>query len=102
MNNDLIKEVFETWVADRKLSRRKLAFLETVHDQTMEVLGSCSPDIADGFTCSELEMPQGSFWCELVAELLDHLKPLDEAPSRLATLTDALVELGHLEPELVS
>jgi hypothetical protein len=102
MNNDLIEEVFDAWVADRKLSRRKLAFLETAHNQTMEVmLSSCglSPDVAPGGLCSELDLPQGSYWCQLVAELLDHLKPLEEQPSRLVELNDALVELGLLEEQ---
>ncbi len=99
MRNDLIEEVFDAWVADRKLSRRKLAFLEEVHSQTMEMIGSCIPDIAGGHLCSELDMPQGSFVCQLVAELLDHLKPLEEPPSRLVELNDSLVELGLLEEE---
>ena len=102
MNNDLIEEVFEAWAADRKLSRRKLAFLETVHNQTMEIIGSCSPDIGPGWVCSELEMPQGTYLCQLVAELLDHLKPVEEPPSRLAELNDSLIDLGLLEAEALS
>jgi hypothetical protein len=102
MRNDLIEEVFDAWVADRKLSRRKLAFLEEAHGRTMELMvssSSLSPDVAPGGLCSELELPQGSYWCQLVAELLDHLKPLDQAPSRLGLLNKELVELGLLEEE---
>jgi hypothetical protein len=98
MNSEVI-EVLDLWVTDRQLSRRQLAFLETVHNQTMESLGSCTPGVADGNACSSLEMPQGSYWCQLVAELLDYLKPLEEPPSRLVELNDALVELGLLEAQ---
>lgn len=97
MRNHSIEEVFDAWVADRKLSRRKLAFLETVHSQTMEGVWGCSPDIAGSHLCSELEMPAGSYVCQLVAELLDHLKPLEQPPSRLVELNNALVDAGVLE-----
>jgi hypothetical protein len=37
-----------------------------------------------------------------VAELLDHLKPVEEPPSRLAELNDSLIDLGLLEAEALS
>lgn len=97
-----VSEILEHWVADRKLSRRKLAFLETVHEQTMDSSGSCSFDIAGSLLCSSLDMPKAVYTCQLVAGLLDFVKPLPNEPkhARLIELTEALVDCGQLEQDV--
>jgi len=96
-----VSDVVEAWIADRKLSRRKLAFLRTVFDQGMESISrGVHPPTAGGIYCEELELPHGSSWLEVVASLLDHLEPRPTCPSRLAEARDELVELtigGYLQ-----
>lgn len=102
MNTPDVIDVLELFVAERKLSRRKLAFLETVHQQTLASIDRiCSPHAAGQFLASELDLPQAHFTCQLVADVLDFLNPLpDEGKrARLIEITEALVKTGHLEPD---
>lgn len=101
MNNSEVDDVLELWVAERKLSRRKLAFLETVHQQTMECMSpSYGPWIAGQSLSSELDRPEAVYTCQLVADLLDFLKPIPGEPhKRLADVTQALMECNLIEKE---
>jgi hypothetical protein len=98
-----VLDVLEQWVAERKLSRRQTSFLKTVHQQTMECMGGMYvPQIAGQGLSSDLDRPEAVYTCQLVADLLDYLKPLDGAckrHARLIEVTDALVECDHLAEE---
>ncbi len=94
-----IRSIFEDWIADRKLSRRKIAFLETIHSQTVNSLnyGSCSPSIAPQWMISELDGDHFIYECQCIAELLDFLKPRGESKQlREHEIFDALDEQALL------
>jgi hypothetical protein len=96
MRDQDVQDVVDSWIADRTLSRRKRAFLQTVVDQFLES-GSDSPDIASGFDCSEVDLPDGHHYgIQVVASILDHVDPLPSAPSRLTQVTAELEASGHL------
>lgn len=103
MNNSDVLDLLEHWVAERKLSRRQTSFLRTVYEQAMECMASgCAPSIAGGAVCSDLDLPEAVYTCQLVAHLLDHLKPLqvEGIPRlRLVEITEALLECDHLTEE---
>ncbi len=67
-----LESVLEDWIADRKLSRRKIAFLKQVHQ--MNLYGDGLPSICPSYFSSELDLPDGSYWSLVVADLLDFLK----------------------------
>ena len=75
-NEDLtLESILEDWIADRKpskLSRRKIAFLKQVHQ--MNLYGDGLPSICSSYFSSELDLPNGSSWSLVVADLLDHLE----------------------------
>ena len=98
-----VPDVLENWAAERKLLPGELAFLETAYDQTVEAIATgCSFEIAGNILCSSLDMPKAVYTCQLVAGLLDFVKPLPNEPkhARLVELTEALVDCGQLEPEV--
>ena len=75
-----IHSIFEDWISDRKLSRRKTGFLETVYTNTLHDLTreSClSPKAAPEWMRSELNKSWLLFEIQCVADLLDFLKPRD-------------------------
>ena len=67
-----LKSVLEDLIADRKLSRRKIAFLKQVHQ--MNLYGDGLPSICPSYFSSELDLPDGSYWSLVVADLLDFLE----------------------------
>ena len=67
-----LESVLEDWIADRKLSRRKIAFLKQVHQ--MNLYGDGLPSICPSYFSSELDLPNGSYWSLVVADLLDFLE----------------------------
>ena len=90
-----ITDLIEEWVETRHLSRRKIAFLETVYNQMEdEVMAGGYPSGADFISCQEVGIDLGSFWVQVVGSLLDQLKPGDS--SRYQEITNALYEMGHL------
>ena len=90
------ESVVEDWIADRKLSNRKLNFLEQDHERTMQEIGLVTSfSIASSYLSDELDLPQGSYWVQVVADLLDYLAPSEEG-SRLGALNKELIDYGHL------
>ena len=67
-----LESIFEDWIADRKLSRRKIAFLKQFHQ--MNLYGDGLPSICPSYFSSELDLPNGSYWSLVVADLLDYLE----------------------------
>ncbi len=59
-------------IADRKLSRRKIAFFKQVHQINLN--GHGLPSICPSYFSYELDLPDGSYWTFIVADLLDHLE----------------------------
>jgi hypothetical protein len=45
----------------------------------------------------QLDLPSGSYWVQLQADLLDHLKPAKTHWTRLFELNRLLFEFGHLD-----
>jgi hypothetical protein len=97
-----VESILDDYLADDKLSRRKLAWLEQVYDRTIDgIEEACSFDIAGSIYCSALELPQGSYWCQCIAAALDFIKPERGSLgcNRLTLLNEALVLNNFLEPE---
>ena len=95
-----VSTIIDGWIASkgRKPSPKKLEFLEQEFQQGFDAVAEAiSFDIADGFTCEELDLPQGSYWIQVIASLLDLKAPLTEEMSRLAELNKELIYFGHLE-----
>ena len=67
-----LNSIFEDWIADRKLSRRKIAFLKQNHQ--MNLHGDGLEKVCPTYFCCELDIPNGSLWSWAVAELLDFLE----------------------------
>ncbi len=69
-----LESVLEDWIADRKLSRRKIAFLKQVHQ--MNLYGDCLPSISicSSYFSFELDLPNASCWSLVVTDLLHHLE----------------------------
>jgi hypothetical protein len=94
-----LADVVDLWVADRQLSRRKLAFLENVYQQSVDSLDRlASFDIAPRFYCEELDVPNATYWVQVIASLLDFLKPTT-GTARYLQVTQLLLEHDHLTDE---
>ena len=95
-----IRSVFEDWIADRTLSRRKKAFLETTHTQMVHNLEyeACSePNVAPSWMNDELDKPELIYECQCVADLLDFLSPVkDGKQTRESRIFDLLDEHAFL------
>ena len=94
-----IRSVFEDWIADRTLSRRKKAFLETTHTQMVHNLEyeACSePNVAPSWMNDELDKPELIYECQCVADLLDFLSPVKEGQTRASHIFNLLDENGFL------
>lgn len=89
-----LADIVETWAAEKELSKEMEEFLWREHEANLSEL-VVSPPIAGGMYCSELDLPQGSTWPEVVAALLDALtgRPTEE---RLIEVREAL-GLDHCE-----
>jgi len=82
----------------RKPSEKKLEFLEQEFQQGFDAVAEAvSLNIADGTTCEEFDLPQGSYWIQVIASLLDLKAPVKEEMPRLAELNKELIYYGHLE-----
>ena len=69
MSDWTIKDVLEGWIADRTISRRKLAFLKQMHEINVNSEGQ--PLICPSHISSELDLPNGSTWPYVIADFLD-------------------------------
>ena len=83
-----IKDVLEGWIADRKISRRKLAFLKQMHN--INVASGGEPLICPNHISSELDLPNGSSWPDVIADFLDYQEGLKLGH----TVTKHKLELG--------
>ena len=95
-----IRSVFEDWIADRTLSRRKKAFLETTHTQmvhNLEYEACMEPNVAPSWMRDELDKPELIYECQCVADLLDFLSPVkDGKQTRANHIFDLLDEHAFL------
>ena len=71
-NFDLV-DVVETWVAERQLPQAMRVFLAEEHQRSLNE-PVWSPPIAPANYCTELDLPEGSTWPEVVASILDALR----------------------------
>ena len=72
-----VETVLEDWVANRKLSRRKIAFLEQFHQHQLhgavgDMIGFLPT--APAHICKALDLNEGCTWWWVVAELLDFIE----------------------------
>ena len=65
-----LADVCEAFIADRSISDDHLEYLRHAVEEGLTVFGG-SPCIADGGTCSWLDLPPGSTWPECAATVLD-------------------------------
>ena len=87
-----IRSVFEDWIADRTLSRRKKAFLETTHTQmvhNLEYESVMEPNVAPSWMSDELDRKDFIYECQCVADLLDYLNPRSGRIRREAEIFNA-------------
>ena len=84
-----IEKVLEGWIADRKISRRKLAFLKQMHNLNVNSGGESL--ICPSHISSELDLPNGSSWPFVIADFLDY----QEALKLGHTVTKHKIELGE-------
>ena len=84
-----IENVLEGWIADRKISRRKLAFLQQMHN--LNVSSGGEPLICPNHISTELDLPNGSSWPLVIAEFLDY----QETWKVGHTVTKHKLELGE-------
>jgi len=71
-----VETVLEDYISERKLSRRKLAFLEQFHKHQLhgavgDMIGFLPT--APAHICEALDLQSGCTWAGVVAELLDHI-----------------------------
>ena len=67
-----IENVLEGWISDRTISRRKRAFLKQMHE--INVKSDGIPLVCPSHISSALDLPNGSAWPYVVADLLDYLE----------------------------
>ena len=72
MSDWTIETVLEDWIADRTISRRKHAFLKQMHD--INVNSGGEPLICPSHISSELDLPNGSSWPDVIADFLDFIE----------------------------
>jgi hypothetical protein len=99
LHKQSVIELFDEWIAGRRLSVRKLACLQNAYAQASEGLYGCALDTCGQIYCSELDLPPGSATVQVIAALLDHLDPLPEPPRRLVEVTEAMVDAEHIDRE---
>ena len=97
-----IESIFEDWIADKKLSRRKTAWLETdledfFWQMDRDFAEPYSPTVATSWMRSELDNPKIIYKVQCMADLLDSLKPKREGISRLEKLNTFLKRRGFLK-----
>ena len=92
-------ELFDEWIASRRLSSRKLAFLQNAYNQVSGGLHGLALNTCGHIYCAELDLPQGSATVQVIAALLDHLDPVPEHPRRLVQVTEAMVDADHIDRE---
>ena len=88
MSDWTIKDVLEGWIADRTISRRKLAFLKQMHEINVNSEGL--PLICPSNISRELDLPNGSTWPYVIADFLDFI----EGQKVGHTVTRHKLELG--------
>ena len=89
MSDWTIQDVLEGWIADRTISRRKLAFLKQMHEINVNSEGL--PLICPSHISKELDLPNGSTWPYVIADFLDFL----EGQKVGHTVTKYKMELGE-------
>ncbi|MCP9798908.1 hypothetical protein KBY81_15090 [Cyanobium sp. Lug-B] len=94
MPTQTIEDVIESWIADRRLSRRQKAFLNEVYDRR-EVAEAASFNLCPRFEATELDVPEATYWIQLVATVLDFEDPR-EGVVRYDEVTQELEDYGHL------
>lgn len=66
------EEIAENWIADRSLPPEQIDWLKAEHQGNLNQPGDASTaSIAPGSICTELDLPQGSAWVEVISSLLD-------------------------------
>ncbi len=100
MNFQTEQSILDGWIFNGKVSKKKLDYLEQEFQQELQAVPSAiSFIIAGSEYCNNLDLPSGSYWIQVIAELLDHLRPTNNYWTRLNQLNTELSYFGHLEEE---
>ena len=95
---DKEQAILDGFIFNGKVSKKKLDHLETEFDQGLQAVPEAvSLMIAGSEYSSELDLPTGSYWIQVIADLLDHLRPTNSCWTRLNKLNTELSYYGHLE-----
>jgi len=90
------ESIVDEWTTERTLSRRKLAFLEQEFERGLQAIPEAVDfNVAGGVYCEALELETGSFWIEVIAELLDGLKGPIDGWYRSSDVGRQLYDYGH-------
>ena len=100
MNFTKEESIVESWIARRKLSAKNLDYLEQEYEQGLQVVPAAVCLMTAGEIYSqELELPNGSYWLQVIASLLDQLRPANDTWTRLNFLNKELETYGFIEKE---
>ena len=95
---DKEQAILDGFIFNGKVSKKKLDYLETEFDQGLQAVPEAVSLMTAGSEyCSELDLQAGSYWIQVIAELLDHLRPANSYLTRLNKLNTELSYYGHLE-----
>ena len=94
------QDILDGFLFNGKVSKKKLDHLEKEFDQGLQAVPEAVSLMTAGSEyCSELDLQAGSYWIQVIAELLDHLRPTNSYWTRLNKLNHELSYYGHLEVE---
>ena len=100
MNLAKEESIVESWIANRKLSEIDLDYLEQEHEKGLQALPAAVCLMTAGETyCQGLDLSIGSYWIQLIASLLDQLRPTKDIWTRLNFLNKELETYGFIEED---
>ena len=100
MNFDKEESTVDSWIADRKLSEKDLDYLQQEYEKGLPLVPNAVCLMTAGeIYCQELELPNGSYWLQVIASLLDQLRPTKDIWTRLNFLNKELETYGFIEED---
>ena len=100
MNFDKEESTVDSWIADRKLSEIDLDYLQQEYEKGLPLVPNAVCLMTAGDTyCQDLDLSVGSYWLQLIASLLDQLRPTKDIWTRLNFLNKELETYGFIEED---
>ena len=100
MNFTKEESIVDSWIADRKLSEKDLDYLQQEYEKGLPSVPAAVCLMTAGDTyCQDLDLSVGSYWLQLIASLLDQLRPTKDIWTRLNFLNKELETYGFIEED---